>query len=145
MEVAYAVLANAVEQSSDGKCYVLGFDVGRVVGNRYPLTIGSISLLTKLIFAPEECGRQHHLSVSFSALGGERLEPQIEQDFQAPPLENPEHQEHLRIGITIAMQDLTIPAPGTYTFRLLVDGTEATTIRLAAEEIPGQPAEGQPE
>jgi len=136
MEVAYAALANAVEEAGDGRIHVLGFDITRFVG-RYPLTIPNLVLIIKLVFDREECGGQVHLSVHYTSPDGQRLDPHIEQDIQLPVLENPDHKAYLRI--LYGIQNLIFPTPGVYTFLLFKNDQELKRVRVLAEEIPGEP------
>jgi hypothetical protein len=137
MELAYAFFAKAAQFSDDGLLGIIGGDLQSLYGS-IPFKADALTLVTKVEFSAEESGRPHafHLETIHPdgrTLVGEPLEV-------IPP--HPGRQDRIGAIILFDLADTSFDRPGTFRFRLLMDGTPLKTLELAiyAEQVEAEPA-----
>jgi hypothetical protein len=129
MDVRFAVLADAAETAPDGKLSVIGI-FNQISAGRFPAEHHDAVLVAVLEAHASEAGR-HELHVLFVDEDGTLvLEARVEVAV-------PEPAEALRPAISnviLPIPTLPLPATGTYSFDILLDGTYAAGVRLDARE-----------
>jgi hypothetical protein len=126
-DIDYAFLADAAQTTPGQKFHVLGGGVTRISGSSFPLRHPHLALVVGLRVARSEAEREHEIRfVLVDPTGTEvadatgSLVAHRQADF---------HDSTLTFSIDI--WNLTFPAPGDYSFRLLVNGAESKRLPLA--------------
>jgi hypothetical protein len=140
MRVPFAFLADFAVAHPDGKIYVIGGGWDTIVAGSLPATHPHLSLVVKFEFAPAECGRQH--TVTIHPLDADGVPFLQVTTMQVTPQKNPRH-PRLPVGVqfVVNIQGLMLTKEGEYSFSVLVDGQEATSIPLRVTS--GQESQGQ--
>ena len=125
-DIDFAFLADAAETQPGQKFHVLGGGVSRLGGRSFPLRHPHLALVLGLLVSAPELDREHE--VSFGLLdpdGGEvagatgSLQARGHVDGRDTVL-----------TFSIDLWNLTFPAPGDYSFRILVNGSERKRLPL---------------
>ena len=119
-EIDFAFLADAAETVPGQKFHVLGGGVARIGGRRFPLRHPHLALVIGLQVTAPETEREHEIRfVLLDPDGGEvagatgSLVARSQRDGRDAIL-----------TFSIDLWNLTFPAPGDYSFRILVNGSE---------------------
>jgi hypothetical protein len=129
-----AFLAEYALAHEDGRVYVVGGLLDAVNLAGFPGQLPHLSLVLKVKFSPDECGKGHVISFAGSNPGGDRLVGPALLPV-VPALTAGKHDEDVPFSCVFNMRDLILKAPGTYTFTVTVDETEVQTLNLTAAPI----------
>lgn len=81
MRLGFAFFASAAEAGPDGRFSVLGGDLDAIELPDLPARVPRMSLVAKLLFDADECGRDHCLKISLVDPSGRSLTPGIEDEI----------------------------------------------------------------
>ena len=125
-DIDFAFLADAAETLPGQKFHVLGGGVARIGGRRFPLRHPHLALVIGLQVTAPETDREHEIRfVLLDPDGGEvagatgSLVARSQKDGRDAVL-----------TFSIDLWNLTFPAPGDYSFRILVNGSERKRLPL---------------
>ena len=125
-DIDFAFLADAAETVPGQKFHVLGGGVARIGGRRFPLRHPHLALVIGLQVTAPETEREHDIRfVLLDPDGGEvagatgSLVARSQRDGRDAVL-----------TFSIDLWNLTFPAPGDYSFRILVNGSERKRLPL---------------
>ena len=137
-DIDFAFLADAAETVPGQKFHVLGGGVARIGGRRFPLRHPHLALVIGLQVTAPETEREHEIRfVLLDPDGGEvagatgSLVARSQRDGARRVL-----------TFSIDLWNLTFPAPGDYSFRILVNGSERKRLPLLLL-APPDPASGR--
>src|SRR5207342_557541 len=137
-DIDFAFLADAAETIPGQKFHVLGGGVARIGGRRFPLRHPHLALVIGLEVTSPETDREHEIRfVLLDPDGGEvagatgSLVARSQRDARDAVL-----------TFSIDLWNLTFPAPGDYSFRILVNGSERKRLPLLLLAPPDQAADG---
>ncbi len=125
-EIDYAFLADAAETQPGQKFHVLGGGVSRLGGRTFPLQHPHLALVLGLLVSAAEVDREHEIRfVLLDPDGGEVA-------GGTGKLVARGHGDGLDTTLTFSIDlwNLTFPAPGDYSFRILVNGSERKRLPL---------------
>ena len=125
-DIDFAFLADAAETVPGQKFHVLGGGIARIGGRRFPLRHPHLALVIGLQVTAPETEREHEIRfVLLDPDGGEvagatgSLVARSQRDGRDAIL-----------TFSIDLWNLTFPAPGDYSFRILVNGSERKRLPL---------------
>jgi hypothetical protein len=140
-EIDYAFLADAAQTAPGHKFHVLGGGVSRVGGRIFPLHHPHLALVVGLSMTAAETDREHEIRFVLLDPDGTEVAGatgNLVAHGQADARE-------ATLTFSIDLWNLAFPAPGDYSFRLLVNGSEQKrlplVVALLAENEPGPPDE----
>lgn len=131
MEIEYALLADAAQQSSDGKLYVMGGGIGTIGAKTFPTIHPTMSLVLKLQLHPSECDREHRLEVQLWDADGQSIGTGVNGAFNVP--RSPEGRLAYAQMILNILQ-ARFEKPGDYAFHIIVDGQHVKTLPLELQQ-----------
>lgn len=137
MRLDYMLLADAANVSAEGKVNVLGV-FGALKAEQFPVTHPSMVLVIQMRASPAERGQRKLMSIRLLDQDGRVL-----HDVNAETVV-PDQPGALTPGLTLllAMNNLVLPAPGSYTFHLLMNGETKGELTFTADHLqPAPPAE----
>jgi len=137
-DIDFAFLADAADAQPGQKFNILGGGVTRIGGPSFPLTHPHIALVVGMTVTSAEIGATHELR--FLLLGPDgseisRAEAQIRADGVPGGGDT-------QVTFALDLWSLTFSAPGEYSFRILVGGSERKRLALVLERAAGQPGSG---
>jgi hypothetical protein len=125
-DIEYAFLADAAETQPGQKFHVLGGGVSRIGGRTFPLRHPHLAMVLGLLVTAPEIDREHEVRfVLLDPDGGEvagatgNLQARGHTDGRDTVL-----------TFSIDLWNLTFAAPGDYSFRILVNGSERKRLPL---------------
>lgn len=125
-EIDYAFLADAAQTAPGHKFHVIGGGVNRIAGRSFPLQHPHLALVVGLSVTAAETNRTHEVRfVLLDPDGGEvagatgNLVAHGHADARETTL-----------TFSIDLWNLVFPAPGDYSFRLLINGSERKRLPL---------------
>ncbi len=141
MRLMYAFLADFALAHPDGKFYVVGGGVSRLLGSGFPFRHPQLSLVVRIEFMPLECGRPHAIEVHAVDGDGRPFAPAMRVD--ARPERHPEAPtDAVALQFVLNLQNLEMRRPGRYAFSILVDGEQKDSVPLeVAATQPAPPGE----
>ncbi|HEV3260208.1 MAG TPA: hypothetical protein VG013_25350 [Gemmataceae bacterium] len=143
MEVAYAFLARGGEFAPDGTLSVFGGDFTTIHGWVFPLHVPSLTVIAKLLFQREDCGRQYEVKVELVGEDNANLAPEIRQELDVPVPADPE--KKIRLNLAVMLTGLQFPRAGKYRARLLLSGEEVRSMKFELVQLTApEPATVQP-
>ncbi len=117
-------IADAAEVA-DGKLFVLGGAINRVLAQEFPHVQGRLALPLVIRTTQQFAKLSHRLVVRLlSEKGEDILDEPVEAELPAGVPAGATRGDPLRVVAVVAVGGLQIPAPGLYTFILEVDGKE---------------------
>ncbi|MCI0344263.1 MAG: hypothetical protein L0221_02305 [Chloroflexi bacterium] len=135
-EIDYAFLADAAQATPGQKFNVLGGGLDHIGGQTYPLRHPHLALVIGLRVAATELDRAHELRFVLLdpdgrevAAASSNLTVRGRTDARDRP-----------VTLAIDAWNLTFPAPGDYSFRLLLNGNERRRIPLVLVKLPATDA-----
>lgn len=125
-EIDYAFLADAAETQPGQKFHVLGGGISRLGGRSFPLRHPHLSLVVGLLVTAPEVDREHE--VRFVLLGPDGAEVA----GGAGTLVARGHGDGRDTVLTFSVDlwNVTFPAPGDFSFRILLNGSERKRLPL---------------
>jgi hypothetical protein len=133
-EIDFAFLADAAETLPGQKFHVLGGGVAQIGGRRFPLHHPHLALVIGLGVTAPETDREHEIRfVLLDPDGGEVAG--ATGSLSARRLKDA---RDAVLTFSIDLWNLSFPAPGDYSFRILVNGSERKRLPLLLL-APGDP------
>lgn len=134
MRVDTALLCEAATVR-DQLFYILGGAINGVVNDSYPAELG-LTLALRIMVHPTEMGAPHRLEILLQDEDGQQI-TRVNADVQLanPELVPPGDEGEILIPWNFPAKPL-LPAPGRYSFEVLIDGSHQLSIPLRAFEIP---------
>jgi uncharacterized protein DUF6941 len=144
-DIEYAFLADAAQTAPGQKFHVLGGGVTRITGSAFPLRHPHLALVVGLRISAAETDREHEIRFVL-------LDPDGQEVAGATGSLVAHGQADARdtsMTFSIDLWNLTFPAVGDYSFRLLVNGSELKRLPLVIvaqdrEAVPSEPEAAPP-
>ena len=137
-EVEFAFLADAAEAPPGQKFNVLGGGVTQIGGPVFPLRHPHIALIVCLSVTIPEFNREHEVRIALLGPEGE----EISGAQGSIVAQGTGDGRDTVVTFAVDLWSLTFPAPGDYSFRILVNGSERKALPLAVTNapVPGMPS-----
>jgi hypothetical protein len=137
VKLAFAFLADAATMLPNGTFDVIagGFDM--ILGKTFPATKSAMVFIARVLFEPQECGREHQFVGNIVNSEGQPIFPQFLITGTPPP-----HSRHPgrdnSFSVCFSAERVDFPTPGEYFFRLTIDGNPLgdVMIEVVSEEQP---------
>jgi hypothetical protein len=138
-DIEYAFLADAAEARPGQKFAVIGGGVSRLGGPQFPLRHPHLALVCGLSVTSPELGAEHELQFVLLTPEGNTL-----ANATAKVLANgPADGRDTVLTFSLDLWNLSFPAPGEYSIRIMVDGSERKRLPLIVEQREVVPPGGQ--
>jgi hypothetical protein len=137
-DIEYAFLADGASAVPGEKFSILGGGVNQISGPGFPLRHPHLALVVGLRVTAAETDREHDLRFVLLDPGGNQVAEagaQVTAHGQAQGRD-------VVLTMAIDIWNLTFPAPGEYSFRLLVGGSERKQLPLIIGTTPEGPYVG---
>ena len=138
-DIEYAFLADAADARPGQKFAVIGGGVSRLGGPHFPLRHPHLALVCGLMVTTPELGAEHELQFVLLTPEGNQLSNATAKILANGP---PDGRDSI-LTFSLDMWNLSFPAPGDYTIRILVDGSERKRLPLVVEQREQQPGQQQ--
>jgi hypothetical protein len=125
-EVDYAFLADAAQTAPGQKFHVLGGGVSQINGRAFPLRHPHLALVVGLRITAVETGRQHELRFVLLDPDGQELAEATGSLMAQGPTDGRDEV----VTFSVDLWNLTFPAPGDHSLRVLVNGSERRRLPL---------------
>ena len=125
-EIDYAFLADAAETQPGQKFHVLGGGITRIGGRNFPLRHPHVALVVGLLVTAPETDREHELRIVLLDPDGHEVTGATGSLLARG---HPDGRDAI-LTFSIDLWNLTFPAPGDYSFRILVNGSERKRLAL---------------
>jgi hypothetical protein len=142
MRVDCALLCDAVTVR-EGLLHILGGGITRVaVPGPYPAALG-VSLALRIVVDPDEFKRSHLSQILLQSDEGKMI-AEFRIEFAVGSEDKSEYQpgEEIAVPIAAALRDIGIPAPGAYSFEVLIDGMHHSVVPFVAVQQLQSPVTG---
>ena len=145
-DIEYAFLADAADARPGQKFAVIGGGVSRLGGPSFPLRHPHLALVCGLIVTSPELGAEHDLQFVLLTPEGAQLSTATAKIMASGP---PDGRDSI-LTFSLDMWNLSFPAPGDYSIRIMVDGSERKRLPLIVEQReqqaqqPGRPQTAPP-
>ena len=143
-DIEYAFLADAAEARPGHKFAVIGGGVSRLGGPQFPLRHPHLALVCGLLVTAPELGAEHDLQFVLLTPDGKQLSNATAKIMANGPTDGRDSV----LTFSLDLWNLTFPAAGDYSIRILVDGSERKRLPLIVEQraaAPGQhPGQADP-
>ncbi len=126
-DIDFAFLADAAETRPGQKFHILGGGVSRIGGPGFPLRHPHLALVVSLIVTSAELGREHE--IRFLLLSPEGTE--VASATSSLVAQGDAEGRDTNLTFSVDLWNLTFDAPGDYTFRILVNGSERRRLPLS--------------
>jgi hypothetical protein len=126
-EIDYAFLADSAQTTPGQKFHVLGGGVTRISGSGFPLRHPHLALVVGLRVGSTEAEREHEIRFVLVDPRGTEVAGATGSLVAHRPIDARDS----TLTFSIDIWNLTFPAPGDYSFRLLVNGSESKRLPLS--------------
>jgi hypothetical protein len=126
-DIDFAFLADAAETNPGQKFHILGGGVSRIGGPGFPLRHPHLALVVGLTVTAPELGREHE--IRFLLLDPEGAE--VASATSSLVAQGDTEGKDTNLTFSIDLWNLTFNAPGDYSFRILVNGSERRRLPLS--------------
>lgn len=135
-EIEFAFLADAAETPPGGKFHVLGGGISRIGGPRFPLRQPHLCLVVGLTLAVTEVDHAHE--IRFVLLDADGHE--VAGGTGSIVAHGHGDGRDTQLTFSIDLWNVTFPAPGDYSVRIVVNGSERKRLPLLLVALPEPPA-----
>ena len=125
-ELEYAFLADAAEAQPGQKFAVLGGGVSRIGGPDFPLRHPHLAMVVGLLLTTPELGAEHDLRFVVLAPDGDEISSAAARIRADGPRDGTDAVR----TFSLDLWNLTCPAPGSYSIRILVAGSARKRLPL---------------
>lgn len=125
-DIEFAFLADAAETLPGHKFHVLGGGISRIGGRDYPLRHPHLALVVGLLLTSAETGRDHE--IRFVLLDPDGVE--LAGGTGSITAAGSGDARDAVVTFSVDLWNITFPAPGDYSVRLLVNGSERKRLPL---------------
>ena len=129
-DIEYAFLADAADARPGQKFAVIGGGVSRLGGPKFPLRHPHLALVCGLMVTTPELGAEHDLQFVLLTPEGKQLSNATAKILANGP---PDGRDSI-LTFSLDMWNLSFPAPGDYSIRIMVDGSERKRLPLVVEQ-----------
>ena len=137
MKLAFAFLAEAATVVPDkGWFSVLNGGVDTVGGASFPGPLHGISLIVRVAFSEEECGRDYDCHVGLFGPDGTLIPPEFRPTLK-PKQPSDSNSLDYHITLCLAFQNVQLPAAGDYVFRVSINGQVLGQVGLRVRQTAG--------
>ncbi len=126
-DIDFAFLADAAETNPGQTFHILGGGVSRIGGPGFPLRHPHLALVVSLTVTAPELGREHE--IRFLLLDPEGAE--VASATSSLVAQGDTEGRDTTLTFSIDLWNLTFNAPGDYSFRILVNGSERRRLPLS--------------
>jgi hypothetical protein len=131
-EIDYAFLADAAQTLPGQKFHILGGGITRIGGRTFPLRHPHLALVVGLLVTAPETDRPHDIRfVLLDPDGGE-----VAGATGSITAHGQTAGRDATLTFAIDLWNLAFPAPGDYSFRVLVNGSERKRVPLEIVSLP---------
>ncbi len=130
-DIDYAFLADAADARPGEKFNILGGGVSRIGGRGFPLVHPHLALVVGLVVTTTEVGHDHEIRFILLAPDGS----QVAEGSGSIRAEGPGDGGDQVVTFAVDFWNLAFPAPGTYSFRILVGGSERKRLPLVVAGV----------
>lgn len=134
-DIEYAFLADAAEARPGQKFAVIGGGVSRLGGPAFPLRHPHLALVCGISVTAPEFGKEHDIQFVLLTPDGKQLSTANAKVLANGP---PDGRDSI-LTFSLDLWNLTFPAAGDYSIRILVDGSERKRLALVVEQREAQP------
>jgi hypothetical protein len=145
MKLVALLLADAVNETTDGRLNLLGAGLTHINAVKFPAT-GTLTMVTRFEIAPSEwIGSNHRLALRMMDEDGKDLLPsgRLEMAFDLPTAQKRANQESF-FNQVLRLDGFQIPNPGRYRVVVLMDGHEVGSAPITASTVPQVQHSGPP-
>jgi len=139
-DIEYAFLADAADARPGQKFAVIGGGVSRLGGPQFPLRHPHLALVCGMSVTSPELGAEHELQFVLLTPEGNALSNATAKILANGPADG----RDTVLTFSLDLWNLSFPAPGEYSIRIMVDGSERKRLPLIVEQREVAPAGGQP-
>ena len=129
-DIEYAFLADAADARPGQKFAVIGGGVTRLGGGQFPLRHPHLALVCGLTVTSPEFNKEHDLRFMLLTPDGQQVSNATAKIVANGP---PDGRDTV-LTFSLDMWNLSFPAPGDYSIRILVDGSERKRLPLVVEQ-----------
>jgi uncharacterized protein DUF6941 len=129
-DVEFAFLADAAETPPGQKFHVLGGGVTRIGGPGFPLRHPHIALVICLAVTVPEFNREHEVRIVLLDPDGH----EISSARGAVVAQGSGDGRDTQVTFSVDLWSISFPAPGDYSFRILVNGSERKHLPLVVAQ-----------
>jgi hypothetical protein len=136
MKLIALLLADAVNETPDGRLNMLGAGLTHINALKFPAT-GTLTVMTRFEIAPSEwIGSNHRLALRVMDEDGKDLLPngRLEMAFDLPTVRKRVDQESF-FNQVLRLDGFKIPKPGHYRVVVLMDGHEVGSCPITASVV----------
>lgn len=136
MKLVSVLLADAVNETADGRMNLLGAGLTHINALNFPAA-GSLCVVTRFEIASSEwIGSNHRLSLRVMDEDGQDLLPngRLEMNFDLQPTQRGVDRESF-FNQVLRLEGFSIPKPGRYRVVILMDGHEVGSAPITAVKI----------
>ena len=133
-DIEYAFLADAADARPGQKFAVIGGGVTRLGGSQFPLRHPHLALVCGITVTSPEFNLEHDLQFVLLTPEGQQLSNATAKIVANGP---PDGRDTV-LTFSLDMWNLSFPAPGDYSIRILVDGSERKRLPLVVEQHAGE-------
>lgn len=139
-DIEYAFLADAADARPGQKFAVIGGGVTRLGGGQFPLRHPHLALVCGLTVTSPEFNIEHDLQFMLLTPDGQQL-----SNATAKVVANGSSDgRDTVLTFSLDMWNLSFPAPGDYSIRILVDGSERKRLPLVVEQQVAEAGQERP-
>jgi hypothetical protein len=144
LKLDFAFFADFALAHPDGKLYVLGGGIDRVLANQFPAQSRMIALVARVQFSARELGQDHIFGLSARDQDGRDLVPQLKSVItpQRPP--NDPSAPTVAVHIVLTMNNIVFREPGDLLFVISVDSRDVGTVSLRVRQASPDATESTP-
>lgn len=142
MRLNALLIADAVSAPADGKFYIHGGGLTRLVVPALPFPIPQIGVFVRLEIEEQEVGQIHEFAFEFSDPDGDPVgpvpAPRFSAQIPAPPPGSPEPEEGEQRFVVLALNigGISVGRKGLHTFSFRVDGEPLGAVPLPVVVVP---------
>ena len=138
-DIEYAFLADAADARPGQKFAVIGGGVTRLGGGQFPLRHPHLALVCGLTVTSPEFNKEHDLQFMLLTPDGQQVSNATAKIVANGP---PDGRDTV-LTFSLDMWNLSFPAPGDYSIRILVDGSERKRLPLVVEQTQQEHGSGR--
>jgi hypothetical protein len=125
-EIEFAFLADAADTTPGQKFHVIGGGISRIGGSGFPLRHPHFALVVCLAVTTPEYGREHEVRIVLLGPDGAEITGAVGKVAASGVGDG--RDAYVTFGVDL--WSVTFPAPGDYSFRILVNGSERKRLPL---------------
>ncbi|MBF6606339.1 MAG: hypothetical protein IVW53_12225 [Chloroflexi bacterium] len=126
-DIDFAFLADAADTTPGQKFHVLGGGISRIGGPGFPLRHPHVALVVSLSITVPEFGHEHEVRIVCLGPDGAEVAPPAIANVAFAGGDG----HDTTVTFAVDLWNLTFPAPGEYSFRVLINGSERKRLPLA--------------